>query len=166
VLVGINLLREGLDLPEVSLVAIMDADKEGFLRTDWALIQTMGRAARNANGRVILYADRTSKAMESAIEETNRRREYQFKYNEEHGVTPISIKKQVHDIAIGLPSREKKTQTTLEEFDPLEIADIMDFIIELEETMKDAAANLEFEKAAKLRDQIAELRKKVEGSTT
>ena len=144
----------------------MDADKEGFLRTDWALIQTMGRAARNANGRVILYADHTSKAMQAAMDETNRRRAYQLQYNEEHGVTPTSITKHVHDIAIGLPSREKATQTTLEDFDPLEIADIMDFIIELEENMKDAATNLEFEKAAKLRDQMAELRKKVEGSTT
>ncbi|MHA1908928.1 MAG: excinuclease ABC subunit UvrB [Candidatus Thorarchaeota archaeon] len=166
VLVGINLLREGLDLPEVSLVAIMDADKEGFLRTDWALIQTMGRASRNANGRVILYADHTSKAMQSAIEETNRRRNYQIKHNEEFGVVPVSISKQVHDIAIGLPSREKSTQTTIEDFDPLEIADIMDFIIELEEKMKESAANLEFEKAAKLRDEIANLRKQIEGNTT
>ncbi|MFW9978284.1 MAG: excinuclease ABC subunit UvrB [Candidatus Thorarchaeota archaeon] len=164
VLVGINLLREGLDLPEVGLVAIMDADKEGFLRTDWALIQTMGRAARNADGRVILYADHTSDAMQTAIDETNRRRAYQRKYNEEHGIVPTSITKHVHDIAIGIKSKESVKQATIEEFDPLEAEEIMDFIVDLEEKMKEAASNLEFEKAAKLRDQIVMLRKKIEGS--
>ena len=163
VLVGINLLREGLDLPEVSLVAILDADKEGFLRTDWALIQTMGRAARNANGRVILYGDHVSDAMQSAIDETNRRRRYQTKYNEEHGIRPTSIVKGIQDIAQGIVKPEKEAQTKLEDFDPFEVDELADYIIDLEEQMKEAARNLEFEKAAKLRDQIAGLRKRIEG---
>jgi excinuclease ABC subunit B len=165
VLVGINLLREGLDLPEVGLVAILDADKEGFLRTDWALIQTMGRAARNVNGRVILYGDHMSKAMQTALDETNRRRAYQLKYNEEHGIVPESITKVITDIAEGIKTPDVTTQTKLEDFDPLEVDDLMDYIISLEEEMKEAARNLEFEKAANLRDQIADLRKRIEGST-
>ena len=164
VLVGINLLREGLDMPEVSLVAILDADKEGFLRTDWALIQTMGRAARNVNGRVILYGDHVSAAMQTAIDESNRRRNYQLKYNEEHGISPVSIKKGIQDIAQGMVKFEKEVQTKIEDFDPLEMDDLADYIIDLEEQMKEAARNLEFEKAAKLRDQIAELRKRIEGT--
>ena len=164
VLVGINLLREGLDMPEVSLVAILDADKEGFLRTDWALIQTMGRAARNVNGRVILYGDHVSAAMQTAIDESNRRRNYQLKYNEEHGISPVSIKKGIRDIAQGIVKFEKEAQTKIEDFDPLEMDDLADYIIDLEEQMKEAARNLEFEKAAKLRDQIAELRKRIEGT--
>jgi len=164
VLVGINLLREGLDLPEVSLVAIMDADKAGFLRTDWALIQTMGRASRNENGRVILYGDHISTAMQSAMDETNRRRAYQEKYNKEHGVVPASIIKQVHDIAQGITTKSESKQSKISDYDPLEVADIMDFIIDLEEQMKEAARNLEFERAAKLRDQVAELRKQIEVS--
>ena len=163
VLVGINLLREGLDLPEVGLVAILDADKEGFLRTDWALIQTMGRAARNANGRVILYGDHTSTAMQTAIDETNRRRAYQMKYNEEHGIQPASIIKSIRDIAEGIKTSEKVTQTKLEDFDPFEVDELADYIIDLEEQMKEAARELEFEKAARLRDQIASLRKRIEG---
>ncbi len=163
VLVGINLLREGLDLPEVGLVAILDADKEGFLRTDWALIQTMGRAARNANGRVILYGDHTSAAMQTAIDETNRRRAYQMKYNEEHGIQPESIVKSIRDIAEGIKTSERTTQTKLEDFDPFEVDELTDYIIDLEEQMKEAARNLEFEKAARLRDQIAALRKRIEG---
>jgi excinuclease ABC subunit B len=163
VLVGINLLREGLDLPEVSLVAILDADKEGFLRTDWALIQTMGRAARNANGRVVLYGDHISEAMQTAIDETNRRRRYQMKYNEEHGIRPTSIVKGIQDIAQGIVKFEKDVQTKIEDFDPIEMDELADYIIDLEEQMKEAARNLEFEKAAKLRDQIAGLRKRIEG---
>lgn len=163
VLVGINLLREGLDLPEVGLVAILDADKEGFLRTDWALIQTMGRAARNANGRVLLYGDHVSTAMQTAIDETNRRRAYQLKYNEEHGIQPESIIKSIQDIAQGIKTHEKSTQTKLEDFDPFEVDELTDYIIDLEEQMKEAARNLEFEKAAKLRDQVAALRKRIEG---
>jgi len=164
VLVGINLLREGLDLPEVALVAILDADKAGFLRTDWALIQTMGRASRNENGRVILFGDHVSGAMQSAIDETNRRRNYQIKYNEEQGIVPTSIRKSIQDIALGIKTKGKDVQTELMDFDPSEMAEMMEFIIELEEQMKEAARNLEFEKAAKLRDEIVKLRKKVEGS--
>ena len=164
VLVGINLLREGLDMPEVSLVAILDADKEGFLRTDWALVQTMGRAARNVNGRVILYGDHVSKAMQSAIDETNRRRKYQIKYNEEHGISPVSIQKGIQDIAQGIIKFEKEIQTKIPDFDPFEVDELADHIIDMEEKMKEAARNLEFEKAAKLRDQIAELRKRIEGT--
>ena len=165
VLVGINLLREGLDIPEVGLVAILDADKEGFLRTDWALIQTMGRAARNLNGRVILYADHVSKAMKSAIDETNRRRRYQIQYNEEHGIVPVSIRKSVRDIAQTLPSLGKKQkQLTLNEsVSDFEIEDLAGHIIELEEQMKESARNLEFEHAAELRDKIAKLKKQFEG---
>lgn len=163
VLVGINLLREGLDIPEVALVAILDADKEGFLRTDWALVQTMGRAARNANGRVLLYGDHVSAAMQSAIDETNRRRSYQIKYNEEHGIRPSSIVKDIQDIAQGMVKFEREVQTKIEDFDPFEVDELADYIIDLEEQMKEAARNLEFEKAAKLRDQIAGLRKRIEG---
>ncbi len=163
VLVGINLLREGLDLPEVSMVAILDADKEGFLRTGWALIQTMGRAARNERGRVFLFADRVSGAMQAAIDETNRRRRYQLEYNEEYGVIPQSISKDIQDIAQGLHARDKMEQTKLKDFDPLEWEDMMDYIVDLEEQMKDAARNLEFEKAARLRDQIAGMKKTLEG---
>jgi len=164
VLVGINLLREGLDMPEVSLVAILDADKEGFLRTDWALIQTMGRAARNLNGRVILFGDRVSKAMQSAIDETNRRRKYQIKYNKEHGINPVSIVKGIQDIAQGIVKFEKEVQTKIEDFNPFEVDELADYIIDIEEQMKEAAQNLEFEKAAKLRDHITELRKRIEGT--
>ncbi len=163
VLVGINLLREGLDIPEVALVAILDADKEGFLRTDWALVQTMGRAARNASGRVILYGDHVSGAMQIAIDETNRRRKYQLKYNEDHGIQPVSIVKDIQDIAQGMVSFEKEVQTRIEDFDPFEVDELADYIIELEEQMKEAARNLEFERAAKLRDQIAGFRKRIEG---
>jgi excinuclease ABC subunit B len=165
VLVGINLLREGLDIPEVGLVAILDADKEGFLRTDWALIQTMGRAARNINGRVLLYADHISAAMQTAIDETNRRRKYQIQYNEEHGINPVSIKKSIKDIAQTLPSLgKKKQQLTLEEaVSEIEIDDLASHIIDLEEQMKEAARNLEFEQAADLRDEIAKLKKQFEG---
>ncbi|MFX1482652.1 MAG: excinuclease ABC subunit UvrB, partial [Promethearchaeota archaeon] len=163
VLVGINLLREGLDLPEVGLVAILDADKEGFLRTDWALIQTMGRAARNVNGQVILYGDHVSTAMQTAIDETNRRRAYQMKYNDEHGIQPESIIKSIRDIAEGIKTPGKTAQTKLEEFEPFEVEELTDYIIDLEEQMKEAARELEFEKAARLRDQIAALRKRIEG---
>jgi excinuclease ABC subunit B len=163
VLVGINLLREGLDLPEVSLVAILDADKEGFLRSEWALIQTMGRAARNVNGHVVLYGDHISSAMRTAIDETNRRRDYQLKYNEEHGVTPETIKKAVQDIAQGFQTRKKEEQTQLSDFDRLELQEIRDIIVSLEEDMRKAARDLEFERAAELRDDIAALKARVEG---
>jgi excinuclease ABC subunit B len=163
VLVGINLLREGLDLPEVSLVAILDADKEGFLRSEWALIQTMGRAARNVNGRVILYGDHISNAMQGAINETNRRREYQLRYNEQHGIMPKTIVKSVYDIAERIPSKKKPEQAKIADFDLVDLESITELIVNLEEDMKEAARNLEFEKAAGLRDQIRELQTKIEG---
>ncbi len=153
-LVGINLLREGLDIPEVSLVAILDADKEGFLRSETSLIQTVGRAARNINGRVIMYADTVTRSMKGAIDETNRRREIQSRYNEEHGITPEGIKKRVADIIeIGKKAErtvEKKKLTRLER---------EKLISELTAEMRAAAKTLEFEKAAYLRDRINELRK-------
>ncbi|MHA1653373.1 MAG: excinuclease ABC subunit UvrB [Candidatus Thorarchaeota archaeon] len=159
VLVGINLLREGLDIPEVALVAILDADKEGFLRTDWALIQTMGRAARNANGRVILYADHISDAMRSAIEETNRRRRYQIRFNEEHGIQPRSIRKSIQDIAQGIERRRSKQAALTEGLSDL--TDVAGLIVDLEAQMKEAARRLEFEEAARLRDEIMALKSRL-----
>ncbi len=152
VLVGINLLREGLDIPEVSLVAILDADKEGFLRSETSLIQTVGRAARNINGHVIMYADTVTRSMKGAIDETNRRREIQMAYNEEHGITPESVKKKVAEvIEIGRkakPENDKKLTRLQRE----------KLIEELTAEMREAARALEFEKAAYIRDRIKELR--------
>ena len=161
VVVGINLLREGLDLPEVSLVAILDADKEGFLRSDTALIQTIGRAARHVNGQVIMYADRITNSMQRAIDETNRRRAVQQEYNEEHGIEPQSIVKEVHDLTdrVRMATAERPGYRITAE---LPKAEVTYLISELEKQMKEAAANLEFEKAALLRDQIFELRKQLE----
>jgi len=161
VVVGINLLREGLDLPEVSLVAILDADKEGFLRSEWALIQTMGRAARHINGEVILYADTLTESMRRAIDETNRRRAIQEAYNREHGVVPESIVKSVYDIT----QRVRTAAETRAEYGagvgiPKDEAARM--IRELEKQMRAAADALEFEKAALIRDQIYELRRQLE----
>ncbi len=165
VLVGVNLLREGLDLPEVSLVAILDADKEGFLRGKTALIQTIGRAARNVNGRVLLYADKQTEAIVGALDETNRRRATQLAYNEEHGITPESVIKGVSDIAEFLmlesptvPSRRRRGKTEVEGMKPEEVERL---IIELEEEMFTAAQELRFEYAAKLRDEIKELRREL-----
>jgi excinuclease ABC subunit B len=159
--VGINLLREGLDLPEVSLVAILDADKEGFLRSTSALIQTIGRAARHVNGRVILYADKMTPSMQQAIEETNRRRQKQVDYNREHQIVPSSIVKQIRDLtdrvrAVAEQKVEYRVGTDIPKDETLRL------IKELEKQMKTAAASLEFEKAALLRDQIVELRRSLE----
>jgi len=159
VVVGVNLLREGLDLPEVSLVAILDADKQGFLRSETALIQTIGRAARHVNGTVIMYAQKMSDAMKAAIEETDRRRAKQVAYNEEHGIQPISIVKAVRDL-----TERVRTEMAEEHTGDLSIAKDMPkkelerIIEEMERQMKVAAADLEFERAALLRDQIVDLR--------
>ena len=158
VLVGINLLREGLDIPEITLVAILDADKEGFLRSETSLIQTIGRAARNAEGHVIMYADTITDSMRAAIDETNRRREIQQKYNEEHGITPQTIKKAVRDlIAIS-----KAASTSEEEFkkDPesMDARELEKLAKELTKKMRQAAAELNFEEAAKLRDRMKEVK--------
>jgi excinuclease ABC subunit B len=160
VVVGINLLREGLDLPEVSLVAILDADKEGFLRSDTALIQTIGRAARHVDGQVIMYADKITDSMQRAIDETDRRRTVQREHNEEHGIQPQSIVKEVRD----LTERVRAVAEERAEYrvGGLPKAEVGFLIQELETQMKGAAANLEFEKAALLRDQIFELRKQLE----
>jgi excinuclease ABC subunit B len=161
VVVGINLLREGLDLPEVSLVAILDADKEGFLRSDTALIQTFGRAARHIEGQVIMYADRITDSMQRAIDETNRRRDVQQAYNEEHGIEPQTIVKEVHDLTdrVRMVAEERVEYRVSGK---LPKAEIRYLVGELEKQMKEAAAHLEFEKAALLRDQIFELRRQLE----
>lgn len=158
VLIGINLLREGLDIPEVSLVAILDADKEGFLRSERSLIQTIGRAARNAKGRVIMYADKTTRSMEKAISETNRRREIQQKYNQDHGIVPKTIIKDIRDvIEIGKKDKNALSKHSSGE-KKLSRAERERMIEKLTKEMKSAAANLEFEQAAYLRDRIKELR--------
>jgi len=161
VLVGINLLREGLDLPEVSLVAVLDADKEGFLRSDTALIQTIGRAARNVNGRVIMYADRTTDSMKRALDETNRRRAKQVKYNEDNGIMPISIHKEIHDLTEGMTEKavgELRGEYRVKATAGLPRGELRKIINEVEKHMKDAAKNLEFERAAALRDELYDLR--------
>jgi excinuclease ABC subunit B len=165
VLVGVNLLREGLDLPEVSLVAILDADKEGFLRGQTALIQTIGRAARNVNGKVLMYADKLTEAIKHALDETNRRRAVQLAYNEKHGITPETIRKGVSDIAEFLslesptvPGRRRRGQAKVEGMSPEELERL---VITLEEEMFAAAEELRFEYAAKLRDEIKELRREL-----
>jgi excinuclease ABC subunit B len=156
VLVGINLLREGLDLPEVSLVAILDADKAGFLRSETSLIQTIGRAARNVNARVVLYADTITPAMQQAIDETNRRRELQMKYNAEHGITPQTVQKAIRD-ALESEVRARRTVQQAIHSHEQEL-DQAELIRLLEEEMLQAAQNLEFERAAQLRDKINELK--------
>ena len=158
VIVGINLLREGLDLPEVGLVAIIDADKEGYLRSSTSLIQTIGRAARHSNGHVIMYADRITDSMERAISETYRRREIQDKFNIEHGIEPKSIQKAVHDITEQVRG-SIDIKPTYPDTGELPNEDLIKIVFQLEKQMKKAAGNLEFEKAANLRDQVMEIRK-------
>ena len=158
VIVGINLLREGLDLPEVGLVAIIDADKEGYLRSSTSLIQTIGRAARHSNGHVIMYADRITDSMERAISETYRRREIQDKFNIEHGIEPKSIQKAVHDITEQVRG-SIDIKPTYPDTGELPNEDLVKIVFQLEKQMKKAAGNLEFEKAANLRDQVMEIRK-------
>jgi excinuclease ABC subunit B len=166
VLVGVNLLREGLDLPEVSLVAILDADKEGFLRGETSLIQTIGRAARNVDGRVLMYADRETEAMRKAIEETDRRRGIQLAYNREHGITPETVQKGISDLTEFLamesratPSRRRRVQLDGEIASPEQLEKV---IVEMEEEMLAAAEDLRFEEAARIRDELKELRRDLE----
>jgi excinuclease ABC subunit B len=169
ILVGVNLLREGLDLPEVSLVAILDADKEGFLRGETSLIQTIGRAARNVGGTVLMYADKETEAMRKAIAETDRRRAIQRAYNEEHGITPETIVKGISDITefllsdskVPTKSRRRRGEKRVD-MEPSEIEQTM---VELEEEMLAAAEELRFEYAAKLRDEIRDLRRELEAMT-
>ncbi|HLI97117.1 MAG TPA: excinuclease ABC subunit UvrB [Candidatus Baltobacteraceae bacterium] len=162
VLVGINLLREGLDLPEVSLVGILDADKEGYLRSGTSLIQTIGRAARHVEGKVIMYADAVTESMARAIGETRRRRELQLAYNEEHGIEPRSVRKEIRDILSMVGATEETQADIRREKLPRDVA--MRMAADLEKKMREYAANLEFEKAAALRDELIELRKQIGGN--
>jgi excinuclease ABC subunit B len=166
VLVGVNLLREGLDLPEVSLVAILDADKEGFLRGETSLIQTIGRAARNVEGKVLMYADKETRAMRAAISETDRRREIQLAYNEEHGITAATIVKGISDIAEFLQSESKvprsRKRRRRSKQGELPRHELERLVVELEEEMLAAAEDLRFEYAAQLRDELRELRRDLE----
>jgi len=168
VVVGVNLLREGLDLPEVSLVAILDADKEGFLRTASALVQNIGRAARHVNGQAILYADTVSGAMAAAMDETNRRRARQVAYNEEHGIVPASIVKAVRDLTDELRASREEQLAVAEEGVAYQVRgaippeELKRLIAELETQMHQAASDLEFEKAALIRDQIYELKRQLQ----
>lgn len=169
VLVGINLLREGLDIPEVSLVAILDADKEGFLRSERSLIQTIGRAARNLNGRAILYADRMTDSMKRALTETERRREKQLAYNKEHGITPRGVKKEIRDIIDGVyrgpDVSTPATPDTSTDYQAMDEKAVSEKLRDLEARMMEFARNLDFEKAAKVREQIHQLRREVFGAS-
>lgn len=158
VLIGINLLREGLDIPEVSLVTILDADKEGFLRSERALIQTMGRAARNENGQVIMYADRMTNSMELAIQETTRRREIQEKYNQDHGITPKTIQKDIRDSIRATYAAEEQEEYAVPNYKTLTEKERVEVIASTEKQMKEAAKALDFERAAELRDLLIELK--------
>ena len=165
VLVGINLLREGLDIPEITLVAILDADKEGFLRSETSLVQTIGRAARNSEGHVIMYADNMTESMEKAISETERRRAIQEAYNREHGITPTTIKKAVRDL-IAVSKKVAETEVKLKK-DPesMNRKELTKVIAQVEKQMRAAAADLNFEQAAELRDKMLELKKNLEELT-
>ena len=169
VLVGINLLREGLDIPEVSLVAILDADKEGFLRSGRSLIQTIGRAARNLNGKAILYADQVTDSMAAAIGETERRRAKQIAFNAEHGITPRSVMKEVRDLIDGVYSAsgakdDLKSAQAAAQVEALSEKDLGKRVKQLERQMLEHARNLEFEKAARVRDELALLREQAFGA--
>ncbi|MEO1960832.1 MAG: helicase-related protein, partial [Paracoccus sp. (in: a-proteobacteria)] len=158
VLIGINLLREGLDIPECGLVAILDADKEGFLRSETSLIQTTGRAARNVDGRVIMYADRITGSMERAIAETERRREKQIAYNQKHGITPQTVRKNVEDVLAGLWQGDTdQSRITTKVDKPMVGANLRTHLEALRTQMRKAAENLEFEEAARLRDEVKRL---------
>ena len=158
VLVGINLLREGLDIPECGLVAILDADKEGFLRSETSLVQTIGRAARNAEGRVIMYADKITGSMQRAMTETNRRRAKQTAYNAEHGITPATVKKNVEDVLAGLYQGDTDMARVTAKVDRAAAGANMQAVLEgLRADMRKAAENLEFEEAARLRDEVKRL---------
>ena len=159
VLVGINLLREGLDIPEITLVAILDADKEGFLRSETSLIQTIGRAARNSEGHVIMYADTITDSMRLAIDETNRRRQLQQKYNEEHGITPTTIKKAVRDLIAISKAVEEEKSSSQKDIESMDEKELKKLSAELEKKMHQAAVELNFEEAARLRDRMLEVRK-------
>jgi excinuclease ABC subunit B len=161
VVVGINLLREGLDLPEVSLVAILDADKEGYLRSQWSLIQTMGRAARHVSGRVVMYADTMTDSMRRAIDETERRRRIQEEFNRDHGVEPEGIRKAIRDITDRVKQVAEESPAYIT--GPIPKDEVARLIKDFERQMKEAAKNLEFEKAALLRDRIVELRRELVG---
>lgn len=160
VLVGVNLLREGLDLPEVSLVAIIDADKEGFLRNERSLIQTIGRAARHVDGTVIMYADTTTGSMQAAIDETNRRRAIQEQYNTEHGITPHSIQKEISEGLRAIIPEKEDTSKKLN-LNKIPKDEYPSLVKDLTSQMDLASANLEFERAAELRDLIAEIKAKL-----
>ncbi|HEV2770066.1 MAG TPA: helicase-related protein, partial [Solirubrobacteraceae bacterium] len=168
VLVGVNLLREGLDLPEVSLVAILDADKEGFLRGETSLIQTIGRAARNVEGTVLMYADKQTAAMRAALDETDRRRAIQVAYNEEHAITPASIVKGISDIAEFLQSESKtpgKRRRRSVQAETMSLEQMQKAIVELEEEMLAAADELRFEYAARLRDEVRDLKRELDAAS-
>ena len=169
VLVGINLLREGLDIPEVSLVAVLDADKEGFLRSERSLIQTAGRAARNLNGKVIFYANRVTRSMQVAMDETERRRKKQLAFNEANGIIPKGVSKRIKDIIDGVydkdeAARERKVAQEQASYEALSEKQILKEMKRLEKSMHDSAKNLEFEKAAEYRDQLRKLREKFYGA--
>ncbi|MFN3631080.1 MAG: helicase-related protein, partial [Casimicrobiaceae bacterium] len=171
VLVGINLLREGLDIPEVSLVAILDADKEGFLRAERSLIQTIGRAARHLNGTAILYADRVTESMQRAIDETERRRKKQLAYNAEHGIVPKGVQKAIKDLIDGVhdveeAKREARDARVDRDFAALDEKGREKTLKQLERAMLEAARNLEFERAAELRDQLTRLKQEMFGVGT
>ena len=159
VLIGINLLREGLDIPEVSLVTILDADKEGFLRSERSLIQTIGRAARNSNGNVIMYADKMTRSMEIAISETKRRRAIQEEYNEKHGITPTTIVKSIHEVIRATHAAEEQEEYSVtEQLSKLTKKERKKVMADMEKEMKEAAKALNFERAAELRDILLELK--------